>query len=84
MVKDDLIIVKAKIKMKTTEDGGRLSGFKSGYRPNHVFELPDNLKYLRAFGGDINCIRSINIQMLLVSSASKLPKYIFITPNKDL
>jgi len=53
MMNDDLIIVKAKITIKTTEDGGRISGFKSGYRPNHAFELPDNLKNLRTFGGDI-------------------------------
>jgi translation elongation factor EF-Tu-like GTPase len=50
---DDLIIVKAKITMKTTEEGGRQSGFKSGYRPNHVFEIPDNLKNLRTYIGDI-------------------------------
>ena len=50
---DDLIIVKAKISMKTTEDGGRKSGFKSGYRPNHVFELPDDLRNLKAYIGDI-------------------------------
>ena len=39
--------------MKTTEEGGRQSGFKSGYRPNHVFELPDNLRNLKTFIGDI-------------------------------
>ena len=50
---NDLIIVKAKITMKTTEEGGRQSGFKSGYRPNHVFELPDNFKNLRTYIGDI-------------------------------
>jgi len=50
---DDLIIVKAKITMKTAEEGGRQSGFKSGYRPNHVFEMPDNLKNLRTYIGDI-------------------------------
>ena len=49
----DLTIVKAKITMKTTEDGGRKFGFKSGYRPNHVFELPDNLKNLKTYIGDI-------------------------------
>jgi translation elongation factor EF-Tu-like GTPase len=53
MQTDDLIIVKAKITMKTTEDGGRQTGFKSGYRPNHVFELPDDLKNLKAYIGDI-------------------------------
>ncbi|MBE7176862.1 MAG: hypothetical protein INR69_10675 [Mucilaginibacter polytrichastri] len=39
--------------MKTTEEGGRQSGFKSGYRPDHVFEMPGNLKCFRAFIGDI-------------------------------
>jgi translation elongation factor EF-Tu-like GTPase len=53
MLKNDLIIIKAKITMKTTEDGGRITGFKSGYRPNHVFELPDNLQNLRTYIGDI-------------------------------
>jgi translation elongation factor EF-Tu-like GTPase len=53
MQKDDLIIVKARITMKTTGQGGRQSGFKSGYRPNHVFEMPDNLKNLRTYIGDI-------------------------------
>lgn len=50
---EDLIIVKAKITMKATEDGGRKSGFKSGYRPNHVFELPENLQNLHTYIGDI-------------------------------
>ncbi len=47
MRKDDLIIVKAKITMKTTEEGGRQSGLKSGYQPNHVFKLPDDIKNLK-------------------------------------
>jgi translation elongation factor EF-Tu-like GTPase len=50
---EDLIIVKAKITMKTTAEGGRQFGFKSGYRPNHVFELPDNMQNLKAYIGDI-------------------------------
>jgi translation elongation factor EF-Tu-like GTPase len=50
---DDLIIVKAKITMKTTEEGGRQSGLKSGYRPNHVFELPDHIRNLKTYIGDI-------------------------------
>jgi translation elongation factor EF-Tu-like GTPase len=49
----DLIIVKAKITMKTTAEGGRQYGFKSGYRPNHVFELPDDLRKLTTYIGDI-------------------------------
>lgn len=50
---DELIVVRAKVSMKTTEDGGRKSGFKSGYRPNHVFELPVDLKNLQTYIGDI-------------------------------
>jgi translation elongation factor EF-Tu-like GTPase len=50
---NDLIIVKAKITMKTTEEGGRQFGFKSGYRPNHVFELPKDLRDLKTYIGDI-------------------------------
>ena len=53
MQTDDLIIVKAIITMKRTDEGGRKFGFKSGYRPNHVFELPNNLKNLKTYIGDI-------------------------------
>lgn len=46
------IIVKAKLKMKSTDEGGRATGFFSGYRPNHVFEYtPDQT--IQAFMGDI-------------------------------
>ena len=50
----DLIVIKAKVSLKSSEDGGRKSGFKSGYRPNHVFEMPDNLKMLTTYIGDIS------------------------------
>jgi translation elongation factor EF-Tu-like GTPase len=41
----DIITVKAKLKLKTTDEGGRQSGIQTGYRPNHVFEYSnkDNL-----------------------------------------
>ncbi len=39
--------------MMTTREGGRKSGFRTGYRPNHVFEPPFNTNDLRAFIGDI-------------------------------
>lgn len=45
--------VKARIKLKTTEDGGRQAGFKSGYRPNHVFELADNSRNNYTYIGEI-------------------------------
>jgi translation elongation factor EF-Tu-like GTPase len=53
MRKDDLIVVKARITMKTTGEGGRQFGFKSGYRPNHLFEIHNNLKEIRTYIGDI-------------------------------
>ena len=49
----DLIIVKAIVTMKKTEEGGRITGFRSGYRPSHVFEMPDDVRNLSAFVGDI-------------------------------
>ena len=50
--KSDLITVKAKLKMKKTEDGGRKTGFISGYRPNHVFEYKDG-QLMQTYIGDI-------------------------------
>ncbi|AXY73642.1 hypothetical protein D3H65_06460 [Paraflavitalea soli] len=50
---NDLIIIKASLSMKKTEDGGRKSGFLSGYRPSHVFEMPTDLSNLKTYIGDI-------------------------------
>ena len=50
---NDLIIVKAKIYLKTTKEGGRMSGIKSGYRPNHAFEHPKDIRNIKTFIGDI-------------------------------
>ena len=47
-----IIRVKAKLKMKTTAEGGRKTGFISGYRPNHVFERI-NGQMLQTYVGDI-------------------------------
>jgi translation elongation factor EF-Tu-like GTPase len=47
------IVIKAKITFKSTEEGGRKTGIKSGYRPNHAFEKPVNIKLLRAYIGEI-------------------------------
>lgn len=51
---DGLFIVKAKIRLKLTEDGGRKTGIISGYRPNHVFEYTPEGKLQRTYIGDIN------------------------------
>ena len=49
----DLIIVKAKIKILTAQEGGkRTAGIISGYRPNHVFERID-MKPFSAYAGDV-------------------------------
>jgi hypothetical protein len=47
------IVVKAKITLKTTEKGGRNTGIKSGYRPNHAFEKTEDIKFLRTYIGEI-------------------------------
>lgn len=48
----DLILVKTRLKMRTTEEGGRETGFKTGLRPNHVFEY-DKDGLLTTYIGDI-------------------------------
>ena len=48
----DLIIVKAKVRLKTMEEGGRITGIRSGYRPNHVFELFSESNQTCAYMGD--------------------------------
>lgn len=48
-----LIRVKAIIRLKTAEEGGRESGVRVGYRPNHVFEYQENGEMVEAFWGSI-------------------------------
>lgn len=50
---DDLIIVKANIYLLTAEEGGRRTGIKTGYRPNHVFKKPNDIKEIHAYIGDL-------------------------------
>ena len=38
----EIIEVRAKLTLYTTENGGRENGIKTGYRPNHVFEYLEN------------------------------------------
>jgi|SRR5690606_14039558 len=38
----DTINIKAKLTLYSTELGGRKTGIKTGYRPNHVFEYKEN------------------------------------------
>ena len=48
-----LLTVKAILKLKSTEEGGRQTGFISGYRPNHAFEYNDKGQLLQTYIGDI-------------------------------
>ena len=38
----DAIEIKAKLTLYSTENGGRNTGIKTGYRPNHVFDYREN------------------------------------------
>lgn len=49
-----MLIVKAKIRLTSTENGGRKTDIISGYRPNHVFEYTSEAKVYQFFTGDIN------------------------------
>jgi len=48
-----LIVVKAKITLKTSEEGGKSNPIRTGYRPNHVFIQPKNIKELSTYIGEI-------------------------------
>jgi len=48
-----LLSLKAEVKLKKTEEGGRQTGFISGYRPDHVFDYSENGHLLQTFIGDI-------------------------------
>ena len=49
----DIITIKAKLRLKTTDEGGRYSGIKTGYRPNHVFEYNKKGNLIAAYMGEI-------------------------------
>ncbi len=52
---DDLIIVKARIKVLTSDEGGkRKTGIASGYRPNHIFEMNEDGSFKDTYIGDIH------------------------------
>ncbi len=52
----DIIEIKAKLTLYSSEKGERKTGIKTGYRPNHVFEYKDNSSdfvttYIRPYHG---------------------------------
>ena len=48
-----IIYAKARIRLKTTEEGGRTQGITSGYRPNHVFEYRENGQFKNTYIGEL-------------------------------
>ncbi|WP_416866385.1 MAG: hypothetical protein ACMVP2_01270 [Imperialibacter sp.] len=54
MNNSNLIAIQAKLRLKTTDEGGRQSGIKTGYRPNHVFEYDGDGKLLSTYIGEIS------------------------------
>lgn len=49
----EIIKVKALLKLKSTEDGGRKKGIASRYRPNHVFEYNEDGSFPNTYMGQI-------------------------------
>ncbi len=49
----DIIEIKAKLTLYSTENGGRKTGIKTGYRPNHVFEHKND-EFLSTYIGQID------------------------------
>lgn len=51
----DTITIEAKLSLYATENGGRNTGIKTGYRPNHVFEYIENSSnYVATYIGQID------------------------------
>ena len=49
-----MILVRARVKIFTESEGGsRQTGIATGYRPNHVFEYPQDGLWKTAFVGDL-------------------------------
>ena len=51
--RQDVILINAKICLMTTEEGGRINGIKSGYRPNHVFIKTEDNTFSQTYIGEI-------------------------------
>lgn len=49
----NILLITARIYLRLTSEGGRQSPIKSGYRPNHVFELQQDLRRLQTYIGEI-------------------------------
>ncbi len=51
----NIIEIKAKLTLYATQNGGRKTGIKTGYRPNHVFEYKKNsTDFVKTYIGQID------------------------------
>lgn len=50
---NNLIAIKAKLRLKATEEGGRHSWVTTGYRPNFVFEYNKKGNFITSYIGEI-------------------------------
>jgi len=50
----DSIKVTAKLTLYSSDNGGRETGIRTGYRPNHVFEYEKNGSFKQSYIGQIN------------------------------
>lgn len=48
------IYITAKLTLYSTDNGGRKTGIRTGYRPNHVFEYNENGSFKQTYIGQIN------------------------------
>jgi translation elongation factor EF-Tu-like GTPase len=53
MSSTDLITIKAKLRLKTADEGGRHTGIKTKYRPNHIFECTKKGNFITTYIGEI-------------------------------
>ena len=53
MRSNDQITIKARLRLKTTDEGGRWIGIKTAYRPNHVFEYNRKGNFITTYIGEI-------------------------------
>lgn len=75
------IKIKAKLKLYSTNNGGRKTGIRTGYRPNHVFEYNYKGSIKQTYIGQINIdedkwifpgeIEIVNIEFLNVFEIEK-------------
>lgn len=70
---EELIIIKAKVTFKTPEEGGKSNPITTGYRPNHAFEKPIDIRNIKTYIGEIQFFD----QKFLYPGESKIVTVVF-------